>query len=74
MIDDQHKTITELTQIINTDQSGLTGLSLRPSEELIDHTEKAELGLKRKTDRGIKTVTETDDCGCRSSPSDTLRH
>jgi len=48
MIDDQHKTITELTQIINTDQSGLTGLSFRPSEELIDHTEKAELGLKEK--------------------------
>ncbi|ERG91322.1 MAG: hypothetical protein J07HQW1_01356 [Haloquadratum walsbyi J07HQW1] len=44
MINDQHKTITELTQIINTDQSGLIGLSFRPSEELIDHTEKAELG------------------------------
>jgi hypothetical protein len=48
MIDDQHKTITEPTQIINTDQSGLTGLSFRPSEELIDHTEKTELGLKER--------------------------
>jgi tRNA A-37 threonylcarbamoyl transferase component Bud32 len=43
--EDQHEMITELAQIIKSDQNALMDISLSSLEKLIDHTERIEVIL-----------------------------